>query len=146
MAREAGTLDLNSPYAYMAQCRNFQNTCAIAEVYGRPAGFVIAHRLPDSPDVLFVWQIAVLPDFRGQGIAKRLLDDLLEREANSGVRTVEATITPSNRSSAALFKAFAKERGAQFAKQPGFAAGSFPDDMDHEAEELVVISPVASIA
>ncbi len=146
MVREAGILDLNSPYAYLMQCRNFRSTCAIAEVYGRPAGFVLAHRLPDSPDVLFVWQIGVLPDYRGQGIAKRLLDDLLERAANVGVRTIETTVTLSNRQSAALFAAFAKSRGAKLVKRPGFGAESFPEDTGHEAEDLFVISPVASIA
>lgn len=146
IAREAGSLEVNSPYAYLLQCRNFQNTCAIAEVYGRPAGFVITHRVPERPAVLFVWQIAVLPDFRGMGIAKRLLDGVLGREANTGVHTVEATVTPSNKASAAFFASFAKSRGATLDVQPGFAAESFPDDHEHEAEQLYAIAPVASIA
>ena len=56
------------------------------EVYGKPAGFVTAHRLPDRPDVLFVWQVAVLSEFRGLGIAKRLLNDILDRDATAGAR------------------------------------------------------------
>jgi len=146
IAREAGSLEVNSPYAYLLQCRNFQNTCAIAEVYGQPAGFVVTHRVPDRPAVLFVWQIAVLPDFRGMGIAKRLLDGVLGREANAGVRAVEATVTPSNKASAAFFASFAKSRGATLDVRPGFAAESFPGGHDHETEELYAIAPVASIA
>lgn len=146
MTRTAGTLDLNSPYAYMLQCRDFAHTCAIAEVYGRPAGFVIAHRPPARPDVLFVWQIAVLPDFRGLGIAGRMLDDLLAREPNAGVRTVEATVTPSNTASAALFRSFARSRGATVTVTPGFAADDFPDGLGHEPENLFTISPVAAVA
>lgn len=146
MARDAGTLDLNSPYAYMLMCRDFPHTCAIAEVYGRPAGFVIAHRVPARPDVLFIWQIAVLPDFRGLGIAGRMLDDLLARDANAGVRTLEATVTPSNAASGALFRSFAKSRGAALAMSPCFAAGDFPGGLGHEAEELFTITPVAPVA
>lgn len=146
ITRQAGTLDVNSPYAYMMQCRNFQSTCAIAEVYGKPAGFVTAHRLPDRPDVLFVWQVAVLSEFRGLGIAKRLLNDILDRDATAGVRTVQSTVSPSNTASRALFTAFAKTKGATLDVQPCFRIEDFPDGDVHEAEELFVITPVAAIA
>lgn len=146
IARAAETLDLNSPYAYMLQCRNFQSSCAIAELYGRPAGFVVAHRISDRPDVLFVWQIAVLADFRGFGIARRMLDDVLARAANAGVRTLEATVTPSNKASAALFASFSRSRGATLRVRSGFAAADFPPGLGHEAEDLYVIAPVAAVA
>jgi len=146
IARDAGTLDLNSPYAYLMQSRNFQDTCAIAEIYGRPAGFVAAHRLPGKPDVLFVWQIGVLPEFRGFGIGRRLLEDLLAREANAGVRTIETTITPSNKASIGLFSGFAKACNAEVEVLSGFTADTFPDDAGHEPEQLYVISPVAAVS
>ncbi len=146
IADEVENLDLNSPYAYMESCRNFQSTCAIAEVYGKPAGFVMAHRIPSRPDVLFIWQVAVLPESQGLGIAKRMFNAILEREANAGVRTVEATVTPSNKASALLFKSFAKSRNATLEVSPGFAVDDFPDGHNHEPEDLFVISPIASIA
>jgi len=145
LARDAGGLDLNSPYAYMVAGRHFQSTCAIAEVYGKPAGFVMAHRIPSRPDVLFIWQVAVLPDFRGLGIAKRMFDNLLAREENAGVRTMEATVTSSNKASAALFAAFAKSRNAELDVRTGFTAADFPDGHGHEAEELYVIAPISDI-
>ena len=146
IARDAGTLDLNSPYAYMMQCRNFRNSCAIAEIYGRPAGFVTGHRLPDRPDTLFIWQIAVLPEFRGFGIARRMLADLLERQANAGVRTIEATVSPGNSASAALFTTFAESVGAELTVKQGFAADEFPDDAPGKQEDLFRITPVAAVA
>ncbi|MEQ9557501.1 MAG: diaminobutyrate acetyltransferase [Rhodospirillales bacterium] len=145
LARDAGGLDLNSPYAYMVAGRHFQSTCAIAEVYGKPAGFVMAHRIPSRPDVLFIWQVAVVPDFRGLGIAKRMFDNLLAREANAGVRTMEATVTSSNKASAALFAAFAKSRNAELDVRTGFTAADFPDGHGHEAEALYVIAPISDI-
>tara|TARA_R110000772_G_scaffold73216_1_gene159412 strand:- start:44402 stop:45010 length:609 start_codon:yes stop_codon:yes gene_type:complete len=145
LARDAGGLDLNSPYAYMMAGRHFQSTCAIAEVYGKPAGFVMAYRIPSRPDVLFIWQVAVLPDFRGLSIAKRMFDNLLAREENTGVRTMEATVTRSNKASAALFAAFAKSRNAELDVRTGFTAADFPDGHGHEAEDLYVIAPIADI-
>ena len=146
IADEVENLDLNSPYAYMEACRNFQNTCAIAEVYGETVGFVMAHRIPTRMDVLFIWQVAVLPETQGLGIAKRMFNAILEREDNAGIRTVEATVTPSNKASANLFKSFAKERQASLNVHPGFAVDDFPDGYAHEPEDLFVISPIASIA
>lgn len=144
MANDIPALDLNSPYAYLMQCRNFQNTCAVAESYGRPAGFVTAHCRPNRPDILFVWQIAVLPAFRGMGIATRLLDHVLARDANADVSTVEATVTPSNTASRALFAAFAKEKGATLKVRTGFERDAFPDGHGHEPEDLLVINPIAA--
>ena len=146
LARDAGGLDLNSPYAYMMACRHFPNTSTIAEVYGRPAGFVMAHRVPARMDVLFIWQVAVLPEFRGLGIATRMFDSILERDANAGVRTLEATVTPSNTASSSLFSAFAKSRDAHLDVRTCFGADDFPDGQGHEGEDLYVISPITSIA
>lgn len=146
LAREAGGLDLNSPYAYMMGARNFQSTCAVAEIYGKPVGFVLGHRQPMQKDTLFVWQIGVSSEARGLGIAKRMLENLLERTENSGVRTLEATVTPSNKASRGLFAAFAKSRGARLEVLPCFTVEDFPADQAHEAEELLRISPLSNVA
>jgi L-2,4-diaminobutyric acid acetyltransferase len=145
LARDSGGIDMNSPYAYMMQCRNFTDTCVIAEVFGTPAGFVTAHRLPGRKHALFVWQVAVLPEFRGLGIAKRMLEDLVEQPSCLGVRKLETTVTPSNKASKALFSAFAKARGAELDSQPCFAASDFPKDGGHEAEHLFTVQPIHPI-
>ncbi len=145
LARDAGGIDLNSPYAYMMQCRNFHETCVVAEVFGTPAGFVTAHRVPKRPHVLFVWQVAVLPEFRGLRIAHRMLDGLVDRPACLGVRKLEATVTPSNTASEALFSAFAKARGAELEIRPGFVAADFPEDERQEKERLFTIQPIHHI-
>jgi len=146
LARDAGGVDLNSPYAYMMLGRNFNTTCAVVEVFGLPAGFIAAHRLPKHPDVLFVWQVAVLPEFRGMGIAKRLLEGLVELPGCIGVRKMEATVTPSNSASEALFTAFAKARGADISIHDGFTKSDFPEDEQHEEERLFTIHPIHPIA
>lgn len=145
LARAAGGVDLNSPYAYMMQCRNFTDTCAVAEVFGTPAGFVTAHRVQGRPHVLFVWQVAVLPEFRGLGIARRLLEGLVDQPACAGVRKLEATVTPANKASKALFGAFAKTRGAALTVHTGFTAADFPDDARHDEERLFTIHPIHPI-
>lgn len=138
IARDSGTLDLNSSYAYLLYCRDFPATCRIAVADGEVVGFVLANVPPERPDRVFVWQIAVDERFRGHRIASRLLDDL----AASGdtARTIETTITDDNEASQRLFKDFARRWGKVPVKQsPLFEEDHFPDG--HDAEPLYEIGP-----
>lgn len=76
----------------------------MVEHKGDIAGFISGYQKPDEQDVLFIWQVAVSPRFRGNGLAFRMLKELLEREALSEVKSVETTITEDNQASWALFK------------------------------------------
>lgn len=130
LAGECG-LDLNSPYAYVMWGRYHQETTVVAEDEAGVAGFVLAFRVPRDPDTVFVWQIAVAGDRRGRGIGGALLDELVDR---TGARCVEATVTPSNAASAAMFRALAARHGTTAAEEPCFAEHHFP--AGHEAEVL----------
>lgn len=137
---EAGTLDLNSTYAYLMVCRDFSDTCIVAEQNGRIRGFVTGYRPPPKPDTVFVWQVGVASAARGQGLASRVLDALLRSDACSGVRFLETNVTPSNRASRALFGALARRLGAPIEELEGFESSLFPDP-SHEPERLLRIGP-----
>jgi ribosomal protein S18 acetylase RimI-like enzyme len=58
---------------------NPANYLIIAELGQRLAGFVLAYRLDrlDRPQgQLFVYEVAVLPEFQGQGIGTRLMEEI----------------------------------------------------------------------
>jgi len=140
LIEECKPLDLNSPYAYLLLCTHFSDTSAVAEVNGMPRGFVAGYLKPSEPSVLFVWQIAVGRDVRGHGIGAALLQDVLSRPACGDVRYLEATITPSNQTSWALFRSVARARGARCHEAPLFRAEDFGGG-DHEEEQLLRIGP-----
>ena len=137
-------MELNSPYSYLLSAAYFAETSVIAEQDGRLAGFVWAFRSPPEPQALFVWQIGVASDARGEGLGKQLLKRLLARPACRGVRYLEATVTPSNTASAALFRALARELDAPCAVTPAFPSESFPGGA-HEPEDLFRIGPIPPI-
>ncbi|PPK70610.1 diaminobutyrate acetyltransferase [Actinokineospora auranticolor] len=143
IARDSHTLDLNSSYAYLLWCRDFAATSAVATKNGRPVGFVIGFVRPTEPETVVVWQIAVDADQRGQGIAGRLLDHLIDRMAAQGVRNLETTISPGNGASIALFRALAERLGVGLRRADLFAEAHFPDD--HEPEDLYRIGPFTRI-
>lgn len=143
LLRSCPSLDRNSHYAQLLLCWHFAETCVLAtDEAGRAAGFVSAYRLPERPEVLFVWQIAVAEFVRGRGVAKRLLDELLTREAVRGVTCLEATVTPSNTASRRLFASWARERGVSCTVTAGLGVELFSKDEPHEPEELIHIGPL----
>jgi len=136
----SGVLDVNSPYAYLLVCSHFAATSVVAEREGALAGFVAAYACPERRDTVFVWQVGVAASARGCGLATRMLDRVVRCDPR--FRYLEATITDSNHASWALFRGFARRRGAACREAEGFAATLFPPGLAHEAEVLVRIGPL----
>lgn len=137
-------LDTNSVYCNLLQCTHFADTCAIAEDSGPGSdivGFVSAYLLPAKPDTLFIWQIAVSEQARGQGLGKRLVKEILSRPACRGATYLETTITESNQASQALFSSLAKEFGSDLQKQALFDKDKHFSGQ-HDSETLLRIGPI----
>lgn len=137
LVREMGGLELNTAYFYVLFCIDFADTCVVADVDDRLAGFVLGHRPPQRPDAVFVWQVGVAPFMRKQGLARRLLDAFLEQ--NPDARWLEASVTPGNTASRKLFRAVARDHRVDCQVSDFMLAEHFPDG--HEPEELFRIGP-----
>jgi L-2,4-diaminobutyric acid acetyltransferase len=140
LSQAAGGLDANSEYAYHMLAEYYPDTCVIAERDGRPVGFVTGFRPPSAPGTLFVWQIAVDPQSRGRGVARGMLNALLDRLVTDGVQYLEATITPSNAASRHTFHAVARRFNATCEESPLFWGDSFVSGK-HEDEFRYRIGP-----
>lgn len=142
IARDSGTLDLNTSYAYLILARDFGATSRLAIADGEPVGFVLGYQRPTAPERLFIWQIAVDASQRGRRIAGRLLDALVADLPQ--VSTLETTITEDNSASQRLFASFAERHGAEHAVGPLLTEAHFPDP-GHGAELLHEITGLRSI-
>ena len=132
-------LDQNSMYMNVVQCDHFAETCVLAERDGVLLGWISGHVPPDSPDTLFVWQVAVHADARGLGLGKRMLKDILRRPACKAVQQMETTITRSNAASWGLFNSFARDMGGELSDAPHYDRHDHLDGQ-HATEHLVTIS------
>ena len=141
LVRESGVLDLNSPYCYLILCKDFPETCVIAEQDLEVVGFVTAYRPPTTPHVVFVWQIGVSETARGQGLGTAMLLSLLERKSCRNISHLEATVTPSNERSLRLFHSLARRLHTRIAEEACFGEELFPDG-GHQAERLIRIGPI----
>lgn len=134
-------LDNNSRYCYLLLCEHFAATCAVAETAGEISAFVTAYIPPERPDTLFVWQVAVDASLRGQGVAKRLVQHVLQQPACATVRFLEATVNPSNNASRALFQSFASSWHTSLHEACVFPETLFP--ANHEQENLIRVGPLS---
>lgn len=141
LVTESPPLEPNSAYAYLLLCRDFADTCIVAEADGRLAGFVCGYRKPAAPDTLFVWQVAVNPADRGRRLGLAMLVGLLARQDAGGARFLEATVTPSNGASQRLFRGLARELATECSTAPAFAAHHFGGER-HEEEVLFRVGPI----
>ena len=116
----AGKLDKNSIYCNLLQFSHFADTAIVAERDGQLIGSVTGYRLPNNPQTLFIWQVAVDPDYRGIGLASKMLSSLTERLLDQGITHLETTITRDNVASQKLFTRFFKRAGDSFTSEPYF--------------------------
>jgi ribosomal-protein-alanine N-acetyltransferase len=73
---------------------SYSNTFLVAEIGGRVVGYVIgAVKWLRMGHVL---AIAVDPPFQGRGIGSRLMEEVMRRFRNQGVRTVRLEVRKSN--------------------------------------------------
>lgn len=141
LAGAAGSLDVNSSYAYLLWCRDFSSTSVVARPSSRDgvAGFVTGYVRPDDPTVLLVWQVAVAPDHRRRGLGGAMLEAVVGVMAERGCTHMETTVTADNEASRAMFDGIAGRHGARIEESVLFAVGDFPDG--HDAEHLLRIGP-----
>lgn len=139
LIRECKPLDENSMYCNLIQCDHFRDTCVLGELDGEIVGWISGYLLPDDPQTLFVWQVAVSEEARGQGLGQRMLSNLLDRDICSDVQRIQTTITRDNDASWALFTRFADKSDAEVDSEAHFKSEEHFDGM-HDTEYMVTLS------
>jgi L-2,4-diaminobutyric acid acetyltransferase len=135
-------LDTNSLYCNLLQSSHFAATSITAKTDGALIGSITAYRIPERPDTLFIWQVAVHPQARGQALGHRMLRALLDRPSLTDIRFIETTITEDNSASWRLFLKFADECSAKTQRSIMFEKAQHFDG-HHDSEQLLRIGPFA---
>jgi L-2,4-diaminobutyric acid acetyltransferase len=134
-------LDTNSIYCNLLQCSHFSQTSIAAELDGELVGFISGYQPPGKPDTLFIWQMVVSPKARGRGLAKRMVEGLLDRPGLEQVRYIETTIGPDNEASWGVFRSLAKKWGTPTDEHVLFSSEAHFRGK-HDDEILFTIGPI----
>ncbi|HAG97087.1 MAG: hypothetical protein CMK83_20790 [Pseudomonadales bacterium] len=133
-------LDTNSMYCNLLQCSHFADTSVAVTLHDELVGFISGYILPDRPNTLFIWQVAVSSAARGQGLAGRMIEHILARPACKQVAFLETTVTADNDASWGLFEGVARRldtelnRSVMFDREQHFNGS-------HDSELLARIGP-----
>lgn len=141
LVHDVGVLDSNSSYLYLLLCHEFADTCILAHQGETLVGMVVGLTLPSKPDTYFLWQVGVLSQARGKGLAGAMTRRILKRKELGHLRFLETTVTPSNGASRRFFEKLAQNLGTEMQISEGYPAEVFPAQNDHEAEDLIRIGP-----
>ncbi|MCW9014536.1 MAG: diaminobutyrate acetyltransferase [Gammaproteobacteria bacterium] len=140
LVNQCPPLDANSMYCNLLQCSHFAETSVAAASDDELVGFISAYIVPNRDDALFIWQVAVSEKARGEGLATRMLEHILDREVCRQITFIETTITESNPASWALFESMARrldtglERSLMFDRDKHFNG-------EHDSEHIARIGP-----
>ncbi len=135
-------LDTNSIYCNLLQCSHFAGTSIAAELDGELVGFISGYQPPQKPTTLFIWQLVVSSKARGRGLAKRMVEGLLNRATLSHIDTLETTIGPDNDASWGVFTSLAKKWNTSINKQVLFESEAHFRG-EHDDEILLTIGPLS---
>ena len=139
LVRNSPPLDLNSTYHYFIQSHYFNETCAIAiNEIDQVVGFVSGFQDPKKSDTLFIWQVAISKDARGNGVASKLIHFILQDHPH--IQFIETTITKDNASSISLFNKISRELNTNIIEEP-FLDKSKHFLNQHDSENLFRIGP-----
>lgn len=141
LIKSVGTLDLNSQYLYLLQTTHFQNTCSVAIYNEKIVGFVSGYIIPDDKETLFIWQVAVSNEVRGQNLAMKIILDIFNKNNTSNnIKYILSTVSPSNKASQRVFEKIANKLNTKIENKTLFSIDDFFDV--HEEEIQYLIGPI----
>src|SRR5699024_657259 len=104
IVEESKVLDVNYSYSYLLWSKFCIITSIIATCDDEMIGLLAGFLLPNTPDTLFVWRVAADSDYRDYGLAKTLIQQLIDQvDEKKDVQHIEVAVTPSNIPSSILF-------------------------------------------
>ena len=138
LIKSVGTLDLNSQYLYLLQTTHFQNTCSVAIYNKKIVGFVSGYIIPDDKETLFIWQVAVSNEVRGQNLAMKIILDIFNKNNTSNnIKYILSTVSPSNKASQRVFEKIANKLNTKIENKTLFSIDDFFDADEEEIQYLI---------
>ena len=135
LAKQCPTLDLHTQYTYWVNTYYFNKSSFILEDDGKLIGYIMAI---NTSDVIFIWQIGVIKEYRGKGLSYKLISAVMEY-AKSINKPIEVTIASNNKSSFNAFKSAALKQNLKMIKSDEINIIDLDDDTFSENEIKYII-------
>lgn len=138
LVKKSKILDVNSEYLYLLQATHFKDYCSVALDDKKVIGFVSGYLIPNESSTLFIWQVAVDEEYRGNDLARKLILNIIKRD-KVDINFVNTTVSPSNKASLRVFEKLSNELNTNIEATKFFEVSDFENQ--HEEEVLYKIGP-----
>ena len=145
LVRRSPFLDDNSLYCYLMVCSHFAETSVVARINSELVGVITAYIPPQQPDTLFVWQVAVAKTAQRRGLARAMLEHIVQRNTLQHIKWLETTVTLDNQASRGLFESLAKRMHCDLQEAIMFNRKGHFNNL-HDSEYRLRIGPIGSQA
>lgn len=107
LAQNLPPLIPHTMYTYWNLFRNFSDSCFVVVDENKPVGFITSHPTTTPPNEWFIWQVGILPEYRGRGLIDRLQERVITVAKKYGAVAIQTTIESDNPRSIAAFSRMA---------------------------------------
>lgn len=108
LVNDCKPLDLHTPFTYWVLSQYFNNICfVLTDDENQFIGFVFSIKSSTSSNVLYLWQIGIIPSYRKQNLSKTLIGKTIEAARKLNCTKVQFSIDPENKASYHSFLSFA---------------------------------------
>ena len=135
MAKNCSPLDIHTPYTYWVVGQFFSEGCFLLEDNEKIVGSIMT---VTKDDTVFIWQIAILAEYRGKGLSDMLYEAVYNYAKGKGIERIMLSIDPSNLNSLSAFRRFCEKRQLNYRKQ-GTVDINIPEEAYTEYENIYEI-------
>ena len=128
---EAGRLMAVWDEAATARSQGELETTFVAEAGGAWAGLAAGFRADDDPGMIGLFSMWVAPEARGQGLGRRLVDEVVAWARSTGARAVRLGVIRGNGPAVELYR----RAGFMVTGEPG----TLRSDPSREVERMVLV-------
>ncbi len=107
LVRLCKPLVLHNDFTYWILFKYFGDTCFVIAGDDKIVGYVSGVTSTAQKGVLYLWQIAIAPDYRGKNYAKFLIEKMLNVARKKKCKSLQFSVSPKNEASFSLFSRFA---------------------------------------
>lgn len=136
LTKKCYPLDVHTPYTYWVVANYHAISSYILQYDKKPIGFITAL---DTPNVVFIWQIGILEEFRRKGLSEMLISAVFDY-AKSVSKDLEVTIAADNDASKSAFASVCKKQNVKMVEKGVVELQDIDDDSFNEIEKKYRIS------
>lgn len=135
-----GRLTQHTPYTYWNLLHNFGNAAFVAlNSENEHVGFITSHPTTLPKNEWFIWQVGILPEYRGRGLIDDLQDRVVQVAQESGAVALTTSIEADNPQSFTVFSRLAKRLDTGMYEIDSF---TMPSDSPDQEPEVVFRIPL----